>query len=220
MSAAATPSRARLIILGTRLFAEEVAEIVADGGEYELVGFGENWERERCAAPLLGLPVHWVDDLPPLAATHLAVCAIGTTKRAAYVAQVEAMGFRFATVAHPTAHVSRTARVGDGSIVSAGVVVAARAEIGRHVILNRGALIGHHSAIGDGVTVSPGANIAGRVHIGAGAFVGIGAIVVDRVTIGAGAFVGAGAVVVRDVPDHVQVVGTPARVFRTDVEGR
>jgi hypothetical protein len=44
-------SRAKLIILGTRLFAEEVADLVGDGAEYELAGFGENWERERCRAP-------------------------------------------------------------------------------------------------------------------------------------------------------------------------
>jgi hypothetical protein len=62
LMSAATPSRARLIILGTRLFAE-------------------------------------------------AVCAIGVTKRAASVAQVEAMGFWFATAVHPTARISRTARV-------------------------------------------------------------------------------------------------------------
>lgn len=214
------PSRAKLIILGTRLFAEEVADLVGDGTEYELVGFGENWERERCSAPFLGLPVYWVDDLRPLAATHLAVCAIGTTKRAPFIAQVEGFGFRFATVVHPTARISRTARVGAGSIVSVGVVVAAHTTIGRHVILNRGVLVGHHTVIGDCVTLSPAANIAGCVRIGGGTYVGMGAIVQDRVGVGANALVGAGAIVAKDVPDNVQVMGMPARVLRTDVEGR
>jgi len=213
-------SRAKLIILGTRLFAEEVADLVGDGMEYELAGFGENWERERCRAPFLGLPVHWVDDLPSLAATHVAVCAIGTTKRAAFIAQVEGMGFRFATVLHPTARVSRTARVGAGSIVSAGVVVAAHATIGCHVIVNRGGLIGHHAVIGDCVTVSPGANIAGCARIGAGTYVGMGAIILDRINVGTKAIIGAGAIVAKDVPDNVEVMGTLARVLRADVEGR
>jgi sugar O-acyltransferase (sialic acid O-acetyltransferase NeuD family) len=209
-------ARAKLIILGTRLYAEEVADLVGDGTEYELTGFGENWERERCREPLLGLPVHWVDDLPALAATHEAVCAIGTTKRADYIAQVEAMGFRFATVVHPTARISSTARVGPGSIVSAGVMIAAHTTVGRHVILNRGVLIGHHTEIEDCVTISPGANVAGLVRIESGVYVGMGAIIVDRVTVGAGAFVGAGAIVVRDVPAHAQLAGPTARVVRVD----
>jgi sugar O-acyltransferase (sialic acid O-acetyltransferase NeuD family) len=213
-------SRAKLIILGTRLYAEEVADLVGDDSAYELAGFGENWERERCRAPFLGLPVHWVDDLPALAATHVAVCAIGTPKRAAYITQVEGMGFRFATIVHPTARISRTARVGAGSIVSAGVVIAAHTTIGRHVIVNRGSLLGHHTEIGDCVTISPGANIAGCVRIGPGAYVGMGAIVVDRITVGAAAFVGAGAIVVRDVPPAAQVMGTTARMVRAEDEGR
>ncbi len=77
--------------------------------------------------------------MPALAATHVAVCAIGTPKRAAYIAQVEGMGFRFATVVHPTARISRSARVGAGSIVSAGVVIAAHTNIGADVIVTAAA---------------------------------------------------------------------------------
>ena len=209
-----------LIILGTHVFAEEVADLLGDCGEYELVAFAENWDRARCAAPLLGRPVLWVDALPDLAATHVAVCAIGTTRRAAYVKQVEAMGFRFATIRHPTAHVSSTSTVGPGTIVSAGVVVASHTTIGRHVIVNRGCLIGHHTTIGNGVTISPGANIAGRVTIGDGTYVGLGAIVLDSLTIGCGSVIAAGSLVTRNVPDHVQVMGAPARITREEVEGR
>ncbi len=209
-----------LIILGTHVFAEEVADLLGDCGEYELVAFAENWDRARCAAPLLGRPVLWVDALPDLAATHVAVCAIGTTRRAAYVKQVEAMGFRFATIRHPTAHVSATSTVGPGTIVSAGVVVASHTTIGRHVIVNRGCLIGHHTTIGNGVTISPGANIAGRVTIGDGTYVGLGAIVLDSLTIGCGSVIAAGSLVTRNVPDHVQVMGAPARITREGVEGR
>ena len=209
-----------LVVLGSRIFAEEVADLVDDCPEYEVAAFGENWERARCAEPLLGRPVIWIDDLAPLAATHLAVCAIGTTRRVGFIEQAEALGFHFATIRHPTARVSRTSSVGPGTIVSAGVVVAAHTRIGRHVILNRGVLIGHHTTIGDCVTISPGANVAGRVTIGARTYVGMGAIVLDSLTIGRAAVIGAGSVVTRDVPDHVQVVGAPARVTRECVEGR
>jgi sugar O-acyltransferase (sialic acid O-acetyltransferase NeuD family) len=211
--------KCRLIILGTRAFAEEVADLVSECEEYELEAFGENWERDRCARPLLGRPVIWIDDLAPLAATHLAVCAIGTPRRSRFVEQVEALGFRFATVRHPSARISRTSTVGAGSIVSVGVVVAAHTVIGRHVILNRGALIGHHTRIGDYTTISPGANIAGAVNIGGGTHVGIGAVVSDHVTVGANCVVTAGAVVVRDVPDNTQAGGVLAGTLRQVGDG-
>lgn len=214
------PPRRKLIILGTRVFAEEVADLVSECDEYELVAFAENWDRERCKQFLLGCPILWVTDLAPLAATHEAVCALATTRRSTFLGQAEQMGFQFATIRHPSARVSRTATVGAGSILSVGVVIAAYTTLGRHVIVNRGSLIGHHTTIGDCVTIQPGANIAGCVHISSGTYIGIGATILDHVTVGSNAVVGAGAVVAKDVPDNVQVMSSPARVFRTDVDGR
>lgn len=210
----------KLIILGTHLFAEEVADLVSECAEYDLVAFAENWDRERCGRSLLGQPVYWVEDLASLTATHEAVCAIGTTRRSGFVQQVAAMGFRFATIRHPTARVSATSTVGAGSILSVGGIVGAHTALGRHVIVNRGALIGHHTVVGDFVTISPGANIAGCVRVGSGTYIGMGAVILDRVRVGSNAVVGAGAIVARDVPDNVQVMSVPARVVRTDVEGR
>lgn len=145
-----------LLILGTHVFAEEVADLVEQAGEHELAGFVENWDRERCGRELLGRPVHWIDDVAPLAATHLAVCAIGTTRRRDYVEQVAELGFGFATVRHPSAVVSPRAEVAPGCVVGARVVVATGTRIGAHVILNRGVLVGHHTEIGRCFTVSPG----------------------------------------------------------------
>jgi acetyltransferase EpsM len=210
---------AGLLVLGCGIFAEEVADLALDAGQ-RVAGFVENLDRDRAGGELLGLPVHWVDDIAALAADHVAVCGIGTTRRRGYVEQVQALGLGFGTVRHPGARVSSRSTVGDGCVVSAGVVVATATAVGRHAILNRGVLVGHHSRIGDYVTVSPGANVAGCVTIGDGAYVGIGAVILDRLTIGEGAVVGAGAVVTRDVPAGTQVLGVPARVVKTGVQGR
>jgi acetyltransferase EpsM len=208
-----------LVILGSHVFAEEVADIAAQAG-VEVAGFVENWDRTRCDEPLLGRPVTWIDDAGGLATAHGAVCAIGTTARQGFVDQAAALGFRFPRLIHPSAVVSPAAELGDGCIACPRVVVATQSRIGRHVILNRGVLVGHHTTIGDFVTVSPGANIAGKVAIGDGAYIGMGAVVLDGKTIGEGALVGAGAVVTRDVPPHVQVQGIPARVVKEGVDGR
>jgi acetyltransferase EpsM len=209
-----------LVILGTSLFVPEVTDLVEETGRYDVTAFIENWDRDKTRQPFLGRPVIWIDEAASLAATHEAVCGLGTTHRRAFIEQVASLGFRFARIEHPGARVSSTSAVGDGSVLSVGVIVAAHSRLGRHVIVNRGALIGHHTTVHDYVTISPGANVAGGVMIGEGSYIGMGAIVLDRVTVGAHAVVGAGAVVTRDVPDRVQVIGVPARVTRENIDGR
>lgn len=213
------PRRVPLLILGTGSFAEEVAAIAAETPPFEVAGFVENWDRRKCDAPFLGLPVHWIDAIDGMAPSHRAVCALGTTKRRAYIESVAAKGFEFATLVHPSARFLGGPDVGAGSVVNLGVLVASRTRIGRHVLLNRGALVGHHTTIGDFCTIGPGANVAASVDVGEGTYVGMGAVIRDHVRVGRGAVVGAGAVVVRDVPDRVQVVGVPAQVAREGVDG-
>ncbi|MGD0272949.1 MAG: acetyltransferase [Gaiellaceae bacterium] len=209
----------KLLILGTRMLALEVADLATDAG-FEIAGFVENLDPERCVESLEGLPVHWIDDVAAYADTHLAVCALGTTHRHRFVEQAAQLGFRFATVVHPSARVSTRSRVGEGTIVSAGAVIAAHSTIGRHVLVNRGVLIGHHTEIADYVSIQPGANVAGACRIGERAYIAMSAVVIDRVTVGSYSVVGAGAVVTKDVPENVQVVGVPARIVKENVEGR
>ena len=209
-----------ILVLGTHVFAEEVADLIAQVEGMELAGFVENQDRTRCLEPLLGLPVHWVDDIASLAGDHEVLCAIGTTARNAYVEYVADIGFRFAVLVHPAATVAPSATLGAGCIVSAGVIVGSHTMIADQVILNRGVLVGHHTTIGRYVTVSPGANVAGLVRIGDGAYIGMGATVLERRTLGASSLVAAGSLVTRDVPANVEVRGSPARIVREGVNGR
>jgi sugar O-acyltransferase (sialic acid O-acetyltransferase NeuD family) len=210
----------KLAILGTSLYAPELLDLIEDIDKYEVTAFVENWDKKKTRQPLCGLPVIWIDDAAPLASTHKAVCALGTTHRKHFIQEAEALGFLFATIIHPTARVSRQSSVGEGSILSAGVVLASNTAVGRHVIINRGALIGHNTVIHDYVTISPGANIAGVVTIGERTYVGMGAIVLDRITVASHSVIGAGAVVTRDVPRNVEVMGIPARITKDNVEGK
>ena len=209
-----------LLILGTRTFAIEVADLADDIPGITVAGFVENLDPGRVGTLLEGLPVHWVHDLAPLAATHVAVCALSTTHRRRFVAEAASHGVPFTSLVHPTARVSRRAHVAEGAIISAGAVIGAHARIGRHAIVNRGALVGHHTTIGDYVTLGPGANIGGCCTIHEATYVGIGAIVLDQLTVGRHSIVGAGGLVTKDVAEHVQVMGVPARVTREGIDGR
>ena len=208
-----------LLILGARSFAREVADLASDIDDFELKGFVENLQPERCAELLEGLPVFRVEELARLAPTHWGICALGSTKRAVFIEHAAGLGLRFATLVHPSARVSSRSAIGEGSIVCPGAQVASHSRVGRHVLINRGALVGHNVETGECLTIGPGANIAGFCRIGSGSHIATGAVLVEKIVIGCGSVVAAGAVVTRDVPDNVMVAGMPAVVVRRDVDG-
>lgn len=208
-----------LLVLGTTEFSATVAGSATEAG-YRVAGFVENLDRARCEDTLLGLPVHWIEDVEALAATHVGVCAIGTTLRSGFVKVAEGLGLRFATVIHPTAYVADTTSLGEGTYVGPHATVSGHTRIGRHVLVLAGVVIGHHVELGDFASIFMGARVAGSTTIGEATCVATGAVVIDHITVGSHSIVGAGAVVVEDVPDNVQVIGVPARVVREGITGR
>lgn len=123
-------------------------------------------------------------------------------------------GYKFISAIHPMATISRSARIGEGTVIMAGAVVNAESVIGKHCIVNTAASIDHECRLGDFVHVSPNATLCGQVIVGKGTHVGAGSVVIQNVTIGRWCQIGAGAVILRDVPDGSTVVGNPGRIVR------
>lgn len=125
-------------------------------------------------------------------------------------------GFGLPVIAHPSAVVSRFARLGAGSVVFAQGVVNAGARLGRGVIVNTAASVDHDCLIGDFSHISPGARLAGNTRVGDYGWVGIGGVTRQGSHIGIRSIIGAGAVVIEDIPDNVTAVGVPARYLHAD----
>jgi len=210
----------KLLILGTRTLAMEIADLASEIPGVSVAGFVENLDPKLRGQTLEGLPVYWVEELGAMKESHLVVGGLATTHRKHFVDQAAGLGMKFATLIHPLARISSKAQLSAGVVVSAGSIVSAHTYIGAHVFINRGVLVGHHTQIGDFSTLQPGANIAGGCRIAEHTYVGIGAIVVDKITIGAHSLIGAGSVVTKNVAERVQVFGNPARVIRENFAGK
>ena len=76
------------------------------------------------------------------------------------------------------------------------------------------AVIGNNVSILHEVTLGGSGKIAGDRHpkVGDGVLIGSGAKLLGNIVVGNGSKVGAGSVVMNDVPEHVTVVGVPAKI--------
>ncbi len=206
----------RLILVGAASFAEEVADLAAAAG-FEVVAWIEGLDRSAVAGDH-DPPILWVDDQAAFEPDLPILPAIGSVQRMGIVRRLVDEGRQLATLIHPTAVVSPSARIEPGCVVGPLVVVGAHSRIGEGTVLNRGSLIGHHTEIGRYSFVGPGANVAGKVTLGEQVYVGAGAIVRDHIRVGDRAVVGMGAVAVKDVAAEVTVVGVPAEPIRRTSE--
>jgi sugar O-acyltransferase (sialic acid O-acetyltransferase NeuD family) len=117
------------------------------------------------------------------------------------------LGFNFPLIISPSAHVSRHATIGAGTIVMHGAIVNAGAKVGINCIINSHALVEHDAIVEEYCHISTGAILNGDVKIGAGSFVGSGSIIKEGVVLGKGCTIGMGLSVRHNQKDHTRFVG-------------
>jgi sugar O-acyltransferase (sialic acid O-acetyltransferase NeuD family) len=127
---------------------------------------------------------------------------------------VEKLICQFTKAIHPTAIVSPSAQIGEGTVVMPGAIINADAVIGKHCIINTGASVDHECVVGDFCHIAPHASLCGQVHVGAGTLVGVGASVIPCIEIGEWCIIGAGAVVTKPISGYSKAVGVPAKVIK------
>ena len=116
-----------------------------------------------------------------------------------------------ASVVHPDASVSSSARIGDGCFVAAQAVVGPAAVLGVSVIVNHGAVVDHDVQVGDFTHIAALVALGGAARIGKRVLVGSGASVLPGVSIADDVVVGAGATVTADITTPGVYAGVPAR---------
>jgi sugar O-acyltransferase (sialic acid O-acetyltransferase NeuD family) len=198
----------RLLILGAGGHGRAVADLAVECG-WSVAGF-----IDRSPGPgVLGGDGE-VEGLLRAGKMDAAIVGLGNTalhRRTELFELLKRAGTAIATLVHPRASVSRTCRIGEGTVVFPGVVLGAGVEIGDNVVLYSNAVAEHDCRIASHAYLSPGAILSGSVTVEASAFVGAGAVLLPGITVGARATVAAGAVVTGRVAAGATVLGSPAR---------
>lgn len=119
----------------------------------------------------------------------------------------------FINIIHPSAIISKMAKLGIGNLVMPNTVVNAYAEIGNHCILNTASVVEHECKVANYCHISVNSTIAGTVYMGEGVFVGAGAVIKNNLVISDNVTIGAGAAVVKDISEKGVYVGVPARIL-------
>ncbi|HHW30152.1 MAG TPA: acetyltransferase [Clostridiaceae bacterium] len=126
--------------------------------------------------------------------------------------KISRLPLKWYTAIHPTAVISPTAVIGEGTVIMANSVINNGASVGRHCILNTASVVEHDSILFDYVHVSVGAKLGGTVSIGKRTWVGIGAVVSNNIFICGDCIIGAGSVVVKDINIPGTYFGIPAKL--------
>ena len=114
-------------------------------------------------------------------------------------------GAEFATLIHPTAQISPSAKVGKGVVVSHNSSVGPKAEIGNYNMINSRATIAHDTKMGDYNFISPQVALSGSTTIGDENLFGTNSVTIPDMKVGSRNKIGAGMIVFKSVGDDETV---------------
>lgn len=205
----------KILIIGYGGHAKSVIDSIKTAGQYEVAGYTDIEDKHVAGIPYLG-----TDDCLPLIyerGVHKAAFGLGfmgkSELRNSLYQQVKEIGFELPVITDPSAVVSNSARIGEGTFIGKRAVVNAGAVIGKMCIINTGSIIEHENHIGAFTHIAVGTVLCGDVRIGEQCLIGANSTIIQGITVGDKSIVGAGSVVIDDIGCSKTVVGVPAKAI-------
>lgn len=112
---------------------------------------------------------------------------------------------RFTGIIHPTALISKSAMIGEGTVISHNVSIGPKSKIGKFNVINSRCTIGHDAIIGDNNFISPQVVLGGASQVGDNNLLGTNSCLIPEIKIGNDNKIMAGMVITHNVQDHETV---------------
>lgn len=191
-----------VVILGASGHAHVIADIVKAEGNRVVAFLDDDLSQSDCSGPISDYSKYQNCEF---------VIGIGNADIREKLSQ---LNLKWHTAIHPSAIISDSASIYEGTVVMPNAVINVRSVVGKHCIINTGAIVEHDNNIGDYSHISVGAKSGGAVSIGKKCWIGIGSTVKNNVSICDSILVGAGAVVINDITQKGTYIGVPARLIK------
>lgn len=202
-----------LILIGGGGHCKSVIEVAESAG-YEIKGILDMPDEVGKEV----LPGHKVigtdDEIPQYVEECNFIITVGFIKNPALriklYNKVKAAGGRLATIIASTAHVSKYAELGEGTVIMHHAFVNAGAKIGDNCIINTFVNIEHDAEVGNQCHISTGTMVNGECKIGENCFIGSQSVCANCIEIASDIIVGAGSVVRKSIRVKGIYAGNPA----------
>lgn len=202
-----------LILIGGGGHCKSVIEVAESAG-YEIKGILDMPDEVGKEV----LPGHKVigtdDEIPQYVEECDSIITVGFIKNPALriklYNKVKAAGGRLATIIASTAHVSKYAELGEGTVIMHHAFVNAGAKIGDNCIINTFVNIEHDAEVGNQCHISTGTMVNGECKIGESCFIGSQSVCANCIEIASDIIIGAGSVVRKSIRVKGIYAGNPA----------
>lgn len=186
-----------IILVGYGGHAKSVADCIERQGKYRILGYTDVVQHEGTRYPYLGtdevLQQYYTSGVRN-AAICIGYLGRGDLRQRLYTI-LKKIGYYFPVIVDPSAIVSETAQIGEGTFIGKSAIINSDAKIGIMTIINTMSLIEHECTLGNFVHVAVSAVLCGQVCVGDGALIGANATVLQCKKIKCGQIVPAGATV-------------------------
>lgn len=122
------------------------------------------------------------------------------------------------TLIHSTAYISKTSKIGLGSIICPMCVIGSYSKIDKNVFINSSSLIGHNTKIKMNSVISPNCFFGGNSILGQNTFVGASSTIYPKIKILNHCKIVAGSSVTKNVLSKSFVYGNPATIVNNKLK--
>ena len=207
-----------IILIGGGGHCKSCIDVIEQENKFNIAGIVDS--KNRIGQRILGYPIIGCDeDLKELNSKFgfflITIGQITTPElRKKIFKEIKELGGNFPLIISPNSYVSKSAKIGNGTIALHGTIINPDSQIGENCIINTGSIIEHDSIIYDNCHISTRVTINGNCIIKNGTFIGSGSILNQRVSIAKNCIIGSGSLVLKNILTEGSTShGTPSKTI-------